>query len=474
MTAITTEACEAAMDKARAQDNPDGAAAIKRQSFVCKRRGREVSPAQCSDCFEAKSYTERFKYHENRQNCIEENKLKPKAAKGKIVKENPLPPDKEIKPLASSESPVPDKSDQTRGLNPLAIGTEVEVKGKGQYPIRVQITQELMDDHETAFKYAAQAAHDKMRGEILLSVAIALYAGDSSFSTEELGDYENLGALPDGLKEERVPDGALPSSHLRNLERQINGKYPWAIDGYATFEEAMKDTFGLVRRPAFYRAAIGRALIKHYGKENVIAKAEEMGIAQIPYYKLRELLKAPRFFEALCTQGCARLASGDEVTTGWVLQHGIAEFPNLINQFAGPKTHHALEKKTSRESLEEWKKNDPFKNVPLGKKAQLIATDYFSIRLKLIEVRDEFIQRLKGWPKDSTEIFGVAPEIQEEYRKIEGILCALSSALMLSAHDPDLAQQAAYDERGRMTDLMGITGMEDGKKEDGQEPDPKL
>ncbi|MBA7615563.1 hypothetical protein ES703_22846 [subsurface metagenome] len=155
---------------------------------------------------------------------------------------------------------------------------------------------------DAALAYAAQAAKDKRLGEILLCVGVALYVGDPSVNR-----------------------------HHRRFSKLVD-YCPWAIDGYGTFEEAMQDVFGMKRRTAFYRATIGRALIAQYGKENVIKEAERMGIARIPSYKLRELIRAPKFFENLCMHGCARLANGNEVSVDWVLEQSVSELKKSLKQ----------------------------------------------------------------------------------------------------------------------------------------------
>jgi len=255
--------------------------------------------------------------------------------------------------------------------------------------------------------------------------------------------------------------------------------YPWAIDGFSTFTEAMRETFDMARSTAFYRAAIGRALMAHYGKENVIAKAEEMGIAQIPQRKLRILLRAPKFFETLCMQGSARLANGDVASVGWVLQQGITELPNLIAQFAGAKTHHAPDEKEHKKALEDWKENDPFADTPLAKKHDLILGHLIMTQLELRRVLDEFVKGIKGWPKDAPDIIGLDPELQEEFGKLEGITLALfttiSEAPWCEIH---YIETAAQNESQRHDDLLKLVKELDEYKEEAsqkneQEPDPE-
>jgi len=153
---------------------------------------------------------------------------------------------------------------------------------------------------DAALAYAAQAAKNKRRGEILLYVGIALYAGQPLIN------------------------------HHHGRFNELVGHCPWIIDGYKSFEEAIQDVFGMKRGTAFNRAAIGRALINHYGTENVIEEAERMGIARIPFWKLRVLVRAPKFFESLCTHGCARLANGDEVSISWILEQTMDRLKKSI------------------------------------------------------------------------------------------------------------------------------------------------
>lgn len=413
------------MDEVRTQDKPKEAAAIKRQSFFCKRRGHKVAPAQCSDCFDAMSYTERFSYHENRQNCIKENKEKP------------------VTPKPSPSSNLPE------GHQPLPVGAEIEIKPKGQDPIHVQITQEMLADHEAALAYAAQAAHDKMRGEILLNVAVALYAGDAGGGQTFLQPELNRGSTP--------------HTQLRGLRKWQH--CPWVIDGYTEFKEAIQDVFGISQRVAYFRCAIGKALIANFGKENILAKAEEIGIAQLSHRKLRELIKAPDLFKGLCTRGYATLPSGEEITIETILEKGVAELPQLLLRFTEPPSALPTVKK-KEDPFEKWDEDDPFKDTPLAKKHELIRCHLGGVRLELGRVRDMFVSFIKGWPKDAPNIIGSSPELQEEYGKLEGVLFALFAALANSTHDPKYAQEIAYNENGRMDGLGEIAKMMDQWKEE--------
>jgi len=425
MTAITTQACEAAMSKARTQDKPKEATAIKRQSFFCKRRGRKVAPAQCADCWDAKPYTEKFSYHESRQNCIKENKEKPVTQK----------------PSLSSNLPEP--------RQPLPVGAEVEVKEKGQYPVHVQITKEMVEDHEAALTYAAQAAKDKMRGEILLCVAVALYAGDSGKTTEE-----QLASLKSPLAQ--IRDLKANRHRGAGLSSKLVGYCPWVIDGYPSFQEAIKEVFGMGYRSAKYRRAIGKALIAQFGKENVIAKAEAMGIARIPQRKLRELLKAPKFFEDLCTRGRVRLPDGEEITLDRVLDTGIDELPALLAQFAGtPRALPSTEKK-KKDPFKAWKEDDPFKDTPLAAKEAKILSTVGAWVIALREIRDGVAQDAKLWPQDAPEIMGSSPDIQKAFEDFDGILLALLRTSLVIRRNPEQAEEVANCEEGSLDGLRTI------------------
>lgn len=455
MTAITTEACEAAMDKARSQDTPDEAAAIKRQSFVCKRRGREVSPAQCSDCFEAMSYTERFKYHEKRSDCIKENKLNPKLAKrlrgkskkGRAVEEKtPVKPDsaKELAPLNSQ----------------LNIGDSVEIKEKGQESIRVQITKEMAEDRDAALKLVTQAAQDKMRSELLMNVGIALYAGDAGKSIDDL--VKESGLVHHSGKN-HISDAITRSDRFGREYRQPH--VPWVIDGFTNFEDACRETFGLKRQAIYYRRAIGMALIAQYGKENVVAKAEELGIARIPQYKLRELLKAPEFFEQLCTRGYARLENKQEiaeVTIDYVLEAGIDKLSELITRFMRAPTGKGLAAieaagtaKDVEDPFKEWGDGEnPLAQAPLVQKEKLMAENLQYLISETKRLNKEVGEIFAGWPPQAAAIFSASPLLQDMVDEALQPLSHILSAFVVAESGTWDNEEAQLRLRGKYRDQL--------------------
>jgi len=226
----------------------------------------------------------------------------------------------------------------------------VDVNDSGQ-ATEVRVTKEMLEDLETAFAYAAAAARGRMEASLKLSVAIALYAG------------ENLHA-------------------------------PWAVQGYWSFHEAIKYEFELSKSTIYNHRKIGRTLIEHFGKKNVIEKARATGITNIAHTKLRQLVRVPLKLEELLTYGHVSAPDGSWFTVDDVAKMGVRQFPVFINRMADePKTYSKLSKADVLNSIETPPEKPQVKRMV---KFQAIIREQGEARRVEVELDDRALRKIAG------------------------------------------------------------------------------
>lgn len=246
------------------------------QAFKCSRQGRKVTPAECHDCFASLEPSLRLATNDNRERCIEIH-----SKKGRTMKKNTAK-------FKTPPSPAKVKGESEEKVKSGQVVTVV--LEKGQDPVEIKVTKEMMQDREAALNYAVNAVRNKSLAEIQLCVAAALYLGEGEHA-------------------------------------------PWVIDGFQSINEAGQVMFGWGHSKINYRQRLGRAFIIQYGKENVLKRSEELGISQIPHRKLREFLKAPRQFEQFLDTGRFETPDGEIITVEQVLEKGVEQLPLLFERF---------------------------------------------------------------------------------------------------------------------------------------------
>ncbi len=364
------------------------------KAFFCAKRSGNVTPAECADCFEKIEPSLRLLFNDNRDKCI--------AIHGKELKVK-----KEVK---NEKKNIPAKNPTT-----LKIGSTVKVElEKGQPQVEILISSEMAQDREAALSYAEDAVKNKSLAEIQLCVAAALYLGEGEHA-------------------------------------------PWVIDEFESPRVAAQVMFGWSDMKVSYRKRLGQAFIKQYGKDNVLQRAEEIGLGRIPQRKLREFLKAPEQFARFLDTGRFTSVGGEEITIDQILKKGVEELPRLFSKFTADKP---VEKK----ALPPAKKDDPFNDFDdpentrktLAEKEALIDSSFIALHNRLENDLTAFVNQVKLWPEDAVKIIESSPKIEESYEKVKSLLYALHNTATVATYNPSGTEAISESRDGTTDDLMTL------------------
>lgn len=390
MIVITAERCDHAIEAARKNGRrleKEVKNVQAAQAFRCTRQGRKITPAECHDCFNTLGPSLRLATNDNRQRCIEINK----PSKGKIMnKENPKP-----------KSPLPPAKIEGEVEPKIKPGQIIKVVlEKGQEPVAIKITKEMAADRHAALNYAGNAVRNKSLAEIQLCVAVALYLGEGTHA-------------------------------------------PWVIDGFQSPREAAQTMFGWSDVKTSYRKRLGQAFINQYGKENVLKRSEELGISQIPHYKLREFLQAPKQFEQFLNTGRFEAADGKVITVDDVLKKGVGQLPLLFERF----TESRLEKEALPNSPGKaagaatndlGMTGDVPKALLSAKETEerihnTLASMYENLRTACITMQKES----EIWPANALAVINASEPLQKTIESIRDLAARINSALYAAETEPD-------------------------------------
>lgn len=274
---------------------------------------------------------------------------------------------------------------------PISVGKKVTVTvEKGQDPIRVQITAEMAADREAALNYASEAVRNKTMAEVQLCVAAALYLGDGIHA-------------------------------------------PWVIDGFSSPQEAAQVMLGWTAAVASRRRRIGQQLIDAYGKEQVLEKAKGIGVASLPYYKLRELLRFPRQFEKLLTSGHIALPSGEQITIDTILETGIDKLPQLFEQIAAQPVQ---QKGVKKQGINGWAGRNPMTGTTAAETEELILVTLSQLKTRLKVLLVGLANEVAGWPKNAKKVIEGSGKLQEELTEIEDLMARALNGFCILQREP--------------------------------------
>gem|GEM_PF-6567588 len=297
----------------------------------------------------------------------------------------------------------------------IKTGKTVKVElEKGQGPVKIKATKEMVADREAAFRYATEAVKNQAIGEIQLCVAAALYLGKGTHA-------------------------------------------PWVLDGFDSPREAVKSVFGWSDMKASYRRRIGEALIDQYGKEHVIEKAQDIGLTQVPQCRLREFLKVPKQFAQLLNRGRIALPDGGEITIDNVIETRADQLPLLFERMAAQPRE--LEK-DSDDVFGDFDKDNPLAEKKtltaedLLTKENEIAATYNLLRIQVEQVLKTFVEKVKLWPKDAVAVSEASPKIKDSYDRALGAVFAAHNAATCSSYNPDGVPALAENREGTLDDFL--------------------
>lgn len=373
------EKCDQALAEVRTCADEEGDAVVKSHSFSCIRQKGIVTQAECLDCWERKPFTEKFKHHENREHCIKENCMK----RGRAAKE-----EKPVKKNTPGKLPAKKEVE-----NLVAVGAKVVVELEDGKAHEIAVTAEMHADREAALSYAADAAHSKAFAEIQLCVAAALYLGDGEHA-------------------------------------------PWVLDNFQSREEAGTTMFGWSHAKLNYRRRLGQAFISQYGKQNVLQRAEELGVSKVPYHKLREFLKAPRLLEQFLNTGRFLTADNKEITVDDICKQGVNQLNLLFEKFTEPRAlasspKGALDPKAlfPDDPESEKKAREILSASDVEKK---LFNDFLDFEVKFKNATLLMLERVKTWPENAQAVMAASPMLQDVIRGAEleaarslNVLCAI-------------------------------------------------
>ncbi len=387
------------LSAARERADHDDEAVIVAHSFYCKELKRTVSQAECEDCWKRKPFTEKFKYHENREICKEVHDMK----------KSSTPPAKGKLPAKKNRGPHED-GNRIHGENLVPVGAKVVIELEDGKAHEIAITAEMHADREAALSYAADAAQSKAMAEIQLCVAAALYLGEGEHA-------------------------------------------PWVIDGFQSVTEAGTTMFGWSQTKLSFRQRLGQTFINQYGKDRVLQRASELGIAQIPHYKLREFLKAPKLFEQFLNTGRFVTPDNKEITIDDICKQGIGQLNLLFEKFT--ESHALPAGKDSGKGTLDPKKlfpgEDEFdkatkKMLSASDIEKKLFSDFLDIEAKFKLATIAMLEAVKTWPENVRAVMAASPMLQDSIRAAEleaarslNVLCAIqrdhSRAHEVAEHD---------------------------------------
>lgn len=309
---------------------------------------------------------------------------------------------KGVKPAKKTATPKPKSSaasapakaeiEKNDAEMPLAkVGATVEVElEKGQGPVGIKITKEMAADREAALAYATDAARGKALAEIQLCVAAALYLGEGQHA-------------------------------------------PWVIDGFQSPREAAQIMLGWSDMKVSYRKRLGQAFIKQYGKGNVLQRAQEIGVSQVPYHKLREFLKAPKQLEQFLNTGRFLTADNKEITVDDVCKQGVGQLNLLFDEFARASGQRAIVNQPGQGAATP----EPLKILPLSEKESIISSTYLLLAMSLEDATRRFAESIQGWPQDAVAVINSSPYVLELQGKVKKWAYAAHLVATMATYDPE-------------------------------------